>query len=183
MRLTTLLRWQVLSVQTALSIQAHPDKELAERLHASRPDLYKDDNHKPEMALAVSRFEALCSFQKANHVLENTRACPELVAVVGEDAVNELARAAELAAPLTPALQFARAPNTSKANERVKSGEASPDVTGERHSVVKPALQQLFTRLMKAEPLRVKKQLDALVRHMNVQCQPCSLFPCRLGRA
>ncbi len=28
---------QVLSVETALSIQSHPDKALAERLHAERP--------------------------------------------------------------------------------------------------------------------------------------------------
>ncbi len=28
---------QVLSVQTALSIQSHPDKKLAERLHAENP--------------------------------------------------------------------------------------------------------------------------------------------------
>ena len=75
--------FKVLSVQTALSIQAHPDKDLAARLHAARPDMYKDDNHKPEMTLAVSNFEALCQFQKANHVLENLRACPELVAVAG----------------------------------------------------------------------------------------------------
>ena len=30
---------QVLSVETALSIQSHPDKELAERLHAQQPDV------------------------------------------------------------------------------------------------------------------------------------------------
>ncbi len=35
------LRAQVLSVATALSIQAHPDKALAERLFAERPDVYK----------------------------------------------------------------------------------------------------------------------------------------------
>ena len=35
---------KVLSVGQALSIQAHPDKELAKKLHATRPDLYKDDN-------------------------------------------------------------------------------------------------------------------------------------------
>lgn len=56
--------FKVLSIKTALSIQAHPDKELARRLHALRPDLYKDDNHKPEISIAVTRFEALCSFQK-----------------------------------------------------------------------------------------------------------------------
>lgn len=30
---------QVLSVDTALSIQSHPDKQLAARLHAERPDV------------------------------------------------------------------------------------------------------------------------------------------------
>jgi mannose-6-phosphate isomerase len=34
---------KVLSIGTALSIQAHPDKALAERLHASRPDIYKGE--------------------------------------------------------------------------------------------------------------------------------------------
>lgn len=46
----------------ALSIQAHPDKELAKALHKLHPNVYKDDNHKPEMALAITQFEALCGF-------------------------------------------------------------------------------------------------------------------------
>jgi mannose-6-phosphate isomerase class I len=50
---------QVLSVAKALSIQAHPDKKLAEALHALRPSVYKDDNHKPEMAIAITEFRAL----------------------------------------------------------------------------------------------------------------------------
>ena len=41
--------FKVLSIAKALSIQAHPDKTLAKELHAKRPDLYKDSNHKPEM--------------------------------------------------------------------------------------------------------------------------------------
>ena len=32
---------KVLSVAKALSIQAHPDKELAQALHTERPDVYK----------------------------------------------------------------------------------------------------------------------------------------------
>ena len=46
----------------ALSIQSHPDKVLAKKLHKAHPNLYKDDNHKPEMALAYTQFEALCGF-------------------------------------------------------------------------------------------------------------------------
>lgn len=52
----------MLSVSKALSIQAHPDKELARTLHKLQPDAYKDGNHKPEMALAMTEFEALCGF-------------------------------------------------------------------------------------------------------------------------
>ena len=33
--------FKILAIQKALSIQAHPDKKLAERLHLERPDLYK----------------------------------------------------------------------------------------------------------------------------------------------
>jgi len=52
----------VLSVAKALSIQAHPDKQLAQVLHKTQPQNYKDPNHKPEMALALTPFEAFCGF-------------------------------------------------------------------------------------------------------------------------
>ena len=100
--------FKVLSIRTALSIQAHPDKSLAAMLHAKHPDIYKDDNHKPEMALAVAPMEALCSFQKVYSILENLRSCPELVELVGADAVAALSAAAEKVAPLYPVRPLAR---------------------------------------------------------------------------
>ncbi|KAL4364031.1 hypothetical protein GQ457_04G023380 [Hibiscus cannabinus] len=75
--------FKVLSVGKALSIQAHPDKELAKQLHKMKPHLYKDDNHKPEMALAITDFTALSGFislQELKQVLEDV---PEIVEVVG----------------------------------------------------------------------------------------------------
>ncbi|KAI7989350.1 Mannose-6-phosphate isomerase 1 [Camellia lanceoleosa] len=54
--------FKVLSVSKALSIQAHPDKEFAGFLHKTLPDVFKDDNYKPKMALALTEFEALCGF-------------------------------------------------------------------------------------------------------------------------
>lgn len=35
--------FKVLSIATALSIQAHPDKKLAEQLHKSKSDIYKGE--------------------------------------------------------------------------------------------------------------------------------------------
>ena len=43
--------FKVLSVNKALSIQAHPEKSHASALHKERPEVYKDPNHKPEMAI------------------------------------------------------------------------------------------------------------------------------------
>jgi len=45
---------KILSVAKPLSIQAHPDRTLAGKLHAKDPEHYPDDNHKPEIALALS---------------------------------------------------------------------------------------------------------------------------------
>ena len=77
---------KVLSVAKALSIQAHPDKALAELLHKEKPDMYKDANHKPEMALAVTVFEAMSGFvDEPELALEK---CPELRALTGIEAAS-----------------------------------------------------------------------------------------------
>ncbi|KDO27723.1 phosphomannose isomerase type I [Saprolegnia parasitica CBS 223.65] len=82
--------FKVLSVNTALSIQAHPDKDLAEKLHADFPLIYKDDNHKPEMAIAVNRFEALCRFRPIEEIVEHIQEVPELRALVDPAISNAL---------------------------------------------------------------------------------------------
>jgi mannose-6-phosphate isomerase len=41
--------FKVLSIRKALSIQVHPNKDEAEKLHSLYPDIYKDPNHKPEV--------------------------------------------------------------------------------------------------------------------------------------
>lgn len=40
--------------------------------------MYKDDNHKPEMALALTEFEALCEFVEHEELVEAFAAVPEL---------------------------------------------------------------------------------------------------------
>ncbi|KAF5205502.1 Mannose-6-phosphate isomerase [Thalictrum thalictroides] len=75
--------FKVLSVAKALSIQAHPDKELARTLHTSHPSLYKDDNHKPEMALALTKFEALCGFISLQEFKDVFSSVPEIAELVG----------------------------------------------------------------------------------------------------
>ncbi|CAN4083197.1 unnamed protein product [Withania somnifera] len=75
--------FKVLAVGKALSIQAHPDKDLAILLHKEQPLVYKDDNHKPEMALALTEFEALCGFISLEELKVIVQTVPEIVEVVG----------------------------------------------------------------------------------------------------
>lgn len=82
--------FKVLSINKALSIQAHPDKKLAERLYATRPDLYKDDNHKPEMAVALSDFEGLCGFRPFEEIVFNLHRYPELRGLVSLSAMRAM---------------------------------------------------------------------------------------------
>ncbi|KZC09457.1 PREDICTED: mannose-6-phosphate isomerase [Dufourea novaeangliae] len=79
--------FKVLSVNKALSIQAHPNKEKAEELHQQYPTIYKDANHKPELAIALTPFEALCGFRPIREIKELLEILPELRAVIGEDKV------------------------------------------------------------------------------------------------
>ncbi|XP_037828731.1 mannose-6-phosphate isomerase [Lucilia sericata] len=79
--------FKVLSVRKALSIQVHPNKEEATRLHKERPDLYKDPNHKPELAIALTPFMALCGFRPYSEIHRFCEEIPPLKELLGGDAV------------------------------------------------------------------------------------------------
>ncbi|CAL4980184.1 unnamed protein product [Urochloa decumbens] len=82
--------FKVLSVAKALSIQAHPDRPLAAALHALRPATYRDANHKPEMAVAVTEFHALCGFAETKELKEVLRTVPEVQELVGKEESRKL---------------------------------------------------------------------------------------------
>mmetsp|Transcript_12232 Transcript_12232/g.34686 ORF Transcript_12232/g.34686 Transcript_12232/m.34686 type:complete len:478 (-) Transcript_12232:211-1644(-) len=75
---------KVLSVSQALSIQAHPHKKLAEYLHDTFPDRYKDANHKPEICLPLGEFEALVAFRPLEEIRKNIGEVRELQRILGE---------------------------------------------------------------------------------------------------
>ncbi|THY75690.1 mannose-6-phosphate isomerase [Aureobasidium pullulans] len=59
---------KVLSIAKALPLQLHPNKELAAKLHKEDPQNFTDPNHKPEIALALSKFEAFCGFKPLERI-------------------------------------------------------------------------------------------------------------------
>ncbi len=58
-----LRRSQILSIDKALPLQIHPNKDLAAQLHKKDPENYPDDNHKPEIAVALSKFETFVGWK------------------------------------------------------------------------------------------------------------------------
>ncbi len=83
--------FKILSINGALSLQAHPDKTLAAKLHKEFPQHYKDPNHKPELVLAVSDMEVLCGFRPLAQIALFVRSIPEFARLVPSSAPRLLA--------------------------------------------------------------------------------------------
>ncbi|KAK1675148.1 phosphomannose isomerase type I [Colletotrichum godetiae] len=128
--------FKVLSINKALSIQAHPNKKLAEQLHARDPKNYPDDNHKPEMAIAITPFEGLCGFRPLSEISHFLATVPPLKSLVVDDKADEFI-------------------NTVKGEEETENPE-----TKDRN---KKALQHIFAALLSATPEEVEKQTEKLV--------------------
>lgn len=85
----------MLSVSKALSIQAHPNLKLAAELHRRDPKNYPDSNHKPEMSIALTKFELLCGFRPVQELVAVCSAIPELKRLIGDAIYQELASCTE----------------------------------------------------------------------------------------
>ncbi|RYO96735.1 hypothetical protein DL765_011505 [Monosporascus sp. GIB2] len=59
---------KILSIAKALPLQIHPNKELASKLHQKDPENFTDPNHKPEIALALGKFEVFAGFKPLSHI-------------------------------------------------------------------------------------------------------------------
>ncbi|KAG6118738.1 hypothetical protein E4U14_006354 [Claviceps sp. LM454 group G7] len=139
--------FKVLSINKALSIQAHPNKKLAEQLHARDAKNYPDDNHKPEMAIAITPFEGLCGFRplaEISHFLEHVAS---LRALVGEEAAKELA-------------------DTVK---KTKEQDANNDGAADDEKANKAVLKKAFSALMSSSAEDISKSLPKLVEQAKTE--------------
>ncbi len=135
--------FKVLSINKALSIQAHPDIPLAKKLHASDPKNYKDDNHKPEMAIAITPFEGFCGFRPIEEISSFVHSIPEFSSLLGASIVQEF----------QDTISGGKA--TSKQEENIKSNRS--------------ALQKIFAVLMRKQEPEIIKAAEALVKSAKSQ--------------
>lgn len=59
---------QILSFCKALPLQIHPNLDLAAKLHKENPEKFGDANHKPEIAIALSKFELFVGWKPLNQI-------------------------------------------------------------------------------------------------------------------
>ena len=81
---------KVLSAGEALSIQAHPNKAQARQLHAEAPEHYPDDNHKPEVAIALDSLTALMGIRPVADLATTLSQYPEIAEFVGADVASRV---------------------------------------------------------------------------------------------
>lgn len=78
--------FKVLSAGESLSIQSHPNKTQAAALHARDPEHYRDDNHKPEVAIALDALTALVGLKSPDAFAETLTRYSEITGFIGKDA-------------------------------------------------------------------------------------------------
>ncbi|KAB8290231.1 hypothetical protein EYC80_011099 [Monilinia laxa] len=59
---------KILSIAKALPLQIHPDKKLAAKLHEQDPEKFGDTNHKPEIAVALGKFEVFVGWKPLSEI-------------------------------------------------------------------------------------------------------------------
>ncbi|KAK4186271.1 RmlC-like cupin domain-containing protein [Podospora australis] len=59
---------KILSIAKALPLQLHPSKELAAKLHKQDPENFTDPNHKPEIAVALGKFEVFAGWKPLSEI-------------------------------------------------------------------------------------------------------------------
>ena len=75
--------FKILDAANALSIQAHPDKRLAEQLYTRDKNNYPDNNHKPELAICIRNMKLLAGFRSWQEINNFIHEIPELSALSG----------------------------------------------------------------------------------------------------
>ena len=83
--------FKLLSAGQALSIQAHPNKSQAKFLHDKDPEHYPDDNHKPEIAIALDQLTALVGFKPLEEIHGILDRYPEISVFMGFHTAESIA--------------------------------------------------------------------------------------------
>ncbi len=81
---------KILSIDKALSIQLHPNKQMAEILHHKDSYNYPDKNHKPEIAIALDNLKAIVGLKNLKNIRTVLIKYPEIILLLDNELLNKL---------------------------------------------------------------------------------------------
>jgi len=143
--------FKVLAVGQALSIQAHPNKSLAEKLHKQQPSNYPDGNHKPEICIPLGHFEALAGFRPVDEVLRFVDEVPELQELCSSSFVGSGSSSS----------------SSRHCDTIMEDDEEEEDGKGQKAAKPANVLRKLYTNLMRQDKIHVQHQVKALVQRLK----------------
>jgi len=79
---------KILSINTPLSLQCHPNKAQAEQLHSRNSQFYPDDNDKPEMGIFLTRTILLYGFRQYSSIVHFLNNISEFAELCGRKQVD-----------------------------------------------------------------------------------------------
>jgi len=172
--------FKILSAAQALSIQAHPDRSLAPLLRAQDPDHYPDANHKPEIAVALGRFQALAGFKSVDGWQAVFRAFPEIASFMGG-----VIRGADATMPTPPsnAARIPSDPDVFPCNPSRMRFEAQKSRISRKPTEASPSswaadfVRNAFSRLLfraQNDPKGLASAVQATARRMGKASEPFS---------
>lgn len=115
--------FKVLHADAPLSIQAHPDRELARTLHARDPANYPDSNHKPELAVCLKDMRALVGFRPIAEIEAELKRLAPLHELCGGKEIEKLS-GQELLRTAYARLMKAEPESTARAGALVRAAAA-----------------------------------------------------------
>ena len=81
---------KILSINKALSIQAHPNKRLAEELNNLDPENYPDKNHKPEIAVVIDFLNAIVGLKELVQIKSELVKYPEVFSLLEKELIVKI---------------------------------------------------------------------------------------------
>uniref|UniRef100_A0A8R1DH98 Mannose-6-phosphate isomerase n=1 Tax=Caenorhabditis japonica TaxID=281687 RepID=A0A8R1DH98_CAEJA len=143
--------FKVLSVSGPLSIQIHPTKAQGKLLHTKDPKNYPDDNHKPEIAIALTEFELLSGFRQHSQISDYLKLYSEIQDLLSDDEKAEIDNLGSYGESSARALKkiFSRIWQTPKEKLQVVVDKLARRIQGQEN---KSALEEVIVYLFGLYP-------------------------------
>uniref|UniRef100_A0A804PE46 Uncharacterized protein n=1 Tax=Zea mays TaxID=4577 RepID=A0A804PE46_MAIZE len=136
--------------------KTHPDKKLAEVLHALRPSTYKDNNHKLRTTIAITVFPTLCIFASIKELKDVLRTCTKIEGLAGHEDTGKV-------------MNMKEDDGISEVKFSLQSAVAKPMTTSK--DMVSEAIAKLISRLNTKSKIRTLTDKEQLVLSLERQYQ------------